>query len=165
VTQTTAVAAGAVAAGAVVVAPASGGGSLPIAAAAGLTAAAAGAVNLAAGLAHDITYATGLSKQGGVVTGVVDTVKEFAHSKLLDKRTEAQKLMDSLPDKAPKDASPEMVAMINQKNIAMNIQKEINNSRIADPNFGYNEIAIVVPMVDGEKTPELQAAYDKEMKN
>ncbi|MDX2094439.1 MAG: zeta toxin family protein [Alphaproteobacteria bacterium] len=80
-TQGTAVGALAVAGSSALAAPVTGGTSLTVTAGSLVVAGVAGVANLGIGVAHDLTYWTGLSKQGGLITGIVNMGVQLADSK------------------------------------------------------------------------------------
>ncbi len=80
-TQGVAVSALAVAGGATVAAPVTGGTSLAVAAGSMVVAGVSGLANLGIGVVHDVTYVTGASKQGGLITGLVGMASQLADSK------------------------------------------------------------------------------------
>jgi hypothetical protein len=80
-TQGVAVSALAVAGGSAAAAPVTGGASLTVTAGSMVVAGVSGVANLGIGVAHDVTYWTGLSKQGGLITGLAGMAGQLADSK------------------------------------------------------------------------------------
>ncbi|MDR0779722.1 MAG: hypothetical protein LBF16_03380 [Pseudomonadales bacterium] len=70
-----------VAGGSAVVAPVTGGASLTVTVGSLAVAGAAGIANLGVGLVHDVTYVTHVSKQGGLITGLVNMGSQLVDSK------------------------------------------------------------------------------------
>lgn len=80
-TQGVAVGSLAVAGGSAAAAPVTGGASLTVTAGSLVVAGVSGVANLGIGLVHDATYVTGISKQGGVVTGLINMGSQLLDSK------------------------------------------------------------------------------------
>ena len=89
-TATQGVATGAlvVAGGATVAAPVTGGTSLAVAGGSMVVAGVSGLANLGLGVVHDVTYVTGVSKQGGLITGMIGMAGQLADSKAAQRTTD-----------------------------------------------------------------------------